>query len=327
MRKVATWHITILAIAAILLGVAKQGIAQTTYPARDIRVVLPSTPGGGPDVITRVIANKLSTILPHRVYVENRPGASGAIGTLEVARAPKDGYTYLSATFGQAVGPLLLNAAKYDIINDLEPVVMYGTTPSVVLMAPSTGINSIAELIKYAAANPDKLTYAHAGPASSGRLAGKAFEFLKDIKMREVSYSGAAPAYQDLIAGRVDLMVDFLTAAAPRVTTGQLKGLAITAGKRSPKLPDVPTLEEAGISGFQIGGWFGLLAPAGTPREIVMAMNSEVNRVLKEPDVQKDLANLDVAIMGGSPAEFRTYLENELKQWSALVAKLGMTRE
>lgn len=244
-----------------------------------------------------------------------------------MSRAPKDGYTYLSATFGQAVGPLLLTSAKYDIVKDLEPVVMFGTTPSVVLMAPSTGINSIEELIKYAKANPEKLTYAHAGPASSGRLAGKAFEYLRDLKMREVSYSGAAPAYQDLIAGRVDMMVDFLTVAAPRVTTGQLKGLAITAGKRSPKIPDVPTLEEAGISGFQIGGWFGLLAPAGTPREIVMTMNTEVNRLLKEPDVQKDLANLDVAIMGGSPEDFRAYLMNELTQWSALIDKLDLKRE
>jgi tripartite-type tricarboxylate transporter receptor subunit TctC len=145
--------------------------------------------------------------------------------------------------------------------------------------------------------------------------------------MREVSYSGAAPAYQDLIAGRVDMMVDFLTVAAPRVTTGQLKGLAITARKRSPKIPDVPTLEEAGISGFQIGGWFGLLAPAGTPREVVMTMNTEVNRLLREPDVQKDLANLDVAIMGGSPEDFRAYLMNELKQWSALIDKLDLKRE
>jgi tripartite-type tricarboxylate transporter receptor subunit TctC len=121
--------------------------------------------------------------------------------------------------------------------------------------------------------------------------------------------------------------VDFLTVAAPRVTTGQLKGLAITAGKRSPKIPDVPTLEEAGISGFQIGGWFGLLVPAGTPREIVMTMNNEVNRLLKEPDVQKDLANLDVAITGGSPEDFRAYLMNELKQWSALIDKLDLKRE
>ena len=150
MRVVITASIAAPAIGAMLVGIAAQGIAQSTYPSRDIRIVLPSTAGGSPDVIARAIANKLSAAWPHRVYVENRPGASGTIGTLEVSRAPKDGYTYLAATFGQAVGPLLLTSAKYDIVKDLEPVVMFGTTPSVVLMAPSTGINSIEELVRFA---------------------------------------------------------------------------------------------------------------------------------------------------------------------------------
>ena len=145
--------------------------------------------------------------------------------------------------------------------------------------------------------------------------------------MREVSYSGAAPAYQDLIAGRVDMMVDFLTVAAPRVTTGQLKGLAITARKRSPKIPDVPTLEEAGISGFQIGGWFGLLAPAGTPREVVMTMNTEVNRLLREPDVQKDLAESRRCDHGRLARGFPRLSHEQLKQWSALIDKLDLKRE
>ena len=143
--------------------------------------------------------------------------------------------------------------------------------------------------------------------------------------MRPVSYSGAAPAYQNLIAGRVDLMVDFITAAGPRVTAGQLKGLAITAEERSPQLPDVPTLREAGVSDFQIGGWFGLLAPAGTPAEVVRIMNMEINRLLRDQDVINDLAKLGVKIMGGSPEDLRGYLAKELKQWSALIEKLDLT--
>lgn len=329
MRTAIQWHIATLAIAIVLVGTVGAGIAQTTstYPAKDIRIVLPSAPGGGPDVITRVIANRLSMLWPHRVYVENRPGASGTIGTMEVSRGPTDGYTYLSASFGQAVGPLLLSSATYDLTKDLEPVVMIGTTPSVVLVTNSLPVNSIDEFVAYAKANPDKLTYATAGRASSGRLAAKALEYLKGIKMQEVDYTGAGPAYQDIIAGRIDLMVDFLTAAAPRVTTGQLKGLAITASERSPRLPDVPTLREAGVANFQIGGWFGLMAPSGTPADIVNVMNAAVNQLLKDPGVRHDLANLDVDIKGGTPEDLRAYIAREIKQWSALIDQLGLERD
>jgi tripartite-type tricarboxylate transporter receptor subunit TctC len=233
----------------------------------------------------------------------------------------------LSATFGQAVAPLVLKSATYDLSRDFEPVIFIGTTPSVILASNSTEFNSVKELVAYAKANPDKVTYATAGLASSGRLAGKAIEHLTNVKMRDVTYQGAGPAYQDLIAGRVDILIDFLTTAVPRVTSGQLKALAITANERSPRLPNVPTLREAGIPDFQIGGWFGLVAPAGTPPDPINTLNAEVNRLLKDPMVQRDLARLDIDIRGGSPEELRAYIKREVAQWATLVQQVGMQPE
>jgi tripartite-type tricarboxylate transporter receptor subunit TctC len=329
MRNAYKYPVSALA-AVMVFGIATASIrAQTTapYPVRDIRIVQPSAAGGGPDVVARTIATRLSAIWPRRVYVENRPGGSGTVGTMEVARAEKDGYTLLSATFGQAVAPLVLKSATYDLSKDFEPVILIGTTPSVLLAAKSTEFNSIKELVAYAKANPDKVTYATAGLASSGRLAGKAIEHLTNIKMRDITYQGSGPAYSDLIAGRVDIIVDFLTAAVPRVTSGQLKALAITANERSPRLPDVPTLREAGIPDFQIGGWFGLVAPVGTPPDAINTLNAEINRLLKDPVVQKDLASLDIDIRGGSPEVLRAFLVKEVNQWATLVKQVGMQPE
>ncbi|MFT8242563.1 Bug family tripartite tricarboxylate transporter substrate binding protein [Roseomonas sp. BN140053] len=314
-------------LAAPLLGTARPpALAQGTgsYPVREIRLITPYPAGGGTDLISRIVGKALAESWRQPVVVDNRPGASGILGTRLAAAAPPNGYTLLSASFGQGVSALLYKDANYDLFTDFVPVILMSTLPNLLVVNPALGVSSLRELLARAKREPDRLTYATIGVGSSPHLASEALKDIAQVRMRDIPYAGSAPAITDVIGGQVDMMVDSLTSSLPHVRDGRLKALAITAGTRSPLLPDVPTLAEAGIPDFEINGWFGILAPKGTPPEVVARWNTETNRVLRDPAVWNQLEAMGMERRGGPPEALTTYLRNEVARWSALANRIGL---
>jgi tripartite-type tricarboxylate transporter receptor subunit TctC len=313
---------TLLALAA-LAGAGVGAAAAQAWPAKPVRLVVPYPPGGPTDVLARIVAVRLSEALGQPFAIDNKPGASGMIGAAEVAKALPDGYTLLSNASIHVINPSLYPKTAFDAIADFAPVTQLASVPLILVVNNDLPVRSVRDLIAYAKANPGKLNFASSGNAAAPHLAGESFKLAAAIEMQHVPYKGSAPALTDLIGGQVQLMFDSMPSAMPHVKAGKLRPLAVTTARRSAAVPDLPTISEAGLPGFDISTWYGLWAPKGTPRELVTRLASESARILRSADVRERYAALGAEPVGSSPEEFAAYCRSELDKWARIVKASG----
>ena len=307
--------------ACILAGAAN---AQATYPDRPVRLIAPFAPGGPVDVVARLLAPKLSEIFGQQFYVENHPGASGNIGTALVAKAPGDGYTILVISSTLVVNPSLFGKLGFDTYIDLAPISLVGVSPQVLLVHPSVPAHNIAELIAWVKASPGKYSYAHAGVGTPGFLAGEMFKQAFGLDLVAVSFNGGAPAMTSTIGGHTPILYTSISTAGGYIKQGSVRPLAVTGARRSPALPDVPTLAEAGAPNQESEIILGLLAPSGTPREIIDRLQREIIRVLAMPQMHERLAALGFEPIGSSPEEFADRIRTEIEKWAKVIHAAGL---
>jgi len=298
------------------------------YPRRPVRLIVPFPPGGGNDIVARAVAQELGKSLGQQFVVDNRAGAGGAIGAELAARSPADGYTlFLGGVGSHVVNPSLHAKLSYDPIRDFAPVTLIASAPSVLVVNPSLQATSVAEFTALAKANPGRLNYASNGNGSSAQLAAVLYESMAGVRMVHVPYKGVAPALVDLMSGEVQLMFGTLVAILPHIKAGRLRALAVTGRSRSALLPEVPTLAESGLPGYEAGSWYGILAPAGTPGAIVARLNAEINNAIRQPEVRERLAAEGAEVIGGTPEEFAVHIRSELARMKKLVREGGLRVE
>lgn len=315
------------ALVAVMLVMAGNVSAQT-YPARSIRLVVPFAAGGGTDIAARIVGAKLSEAMGQPVVVDNRAGASGTIGTELAAKSPGDGYTLLMGSNGPlAINPGLHAKLPYHPLRDFAPVALVTTMPFLMVVHPALPVKSVKELIGLAKARPGQLNYASPGSGSTTHLATELFKAMAGLNIVHVPYKGVAPASTDLISGQVQLLSGDLSTLMPHVRSGKMKALAVTSAKRSTLVPELPTVSESGVPGYEVSGWFGVLAPAGTPREIVVRLNAEIVKGLGSGDVRERLAALGGEVAGGTPEQFADHLRGEIAKWGKLIAAIGLKAE
>ena len=297
------------------------------YPSKPVRVIAPSSPGSGVDIVSRLVAQKLGANLGQQVVVENRAGAGGNLGAEIAAKAAPDGYTLFMATPSHAINPALYRKLNYDSIRDFAPIGLVMTGQYVLVAHPSLPAKSVKELIALARAHPGQLNYASAGNGNATHLAGELLKSLARIDIVHVAYKGSGPALVDLISGQVHFMFPNLVNSLPHIAAGRLRALAVTGAKRAMAAPHIPTLIEAGVPGYTVMSWYGLLAPAGTPQAVVGRLNSELVKVLRSPDVKERLAGQGADPAGGSPEEFSAFLKEEIAKWGKVVRKAGISAD
>jgi tripartite-type tricarboxylate transporter receptor subunit TctC len=298
------------------------------YPRRPVRLIVPFPPGGGNDIVARAVARELGKSLGQQLVVDNRAGAGGAIGAELAARSPADGYTlFLGGVGSHVVNPSLHAKLSYDPIRDFAPVTLIASAPSVLVVNPSLPATSVAEFTALAKANPGKLNYASNGNGSSAQLAAVLYESMAGVRMVHVPYKGVAPALVDLMSGEVQLMFGTLVAILPHIKAGRLRALAVTGRTRSALLPEVPTLAESGLPGYEAGSWYGILAPAGTPGAIVARLNAEINAAIRQPEVRERLAAEGAEVLGGTPGDFASHIRAELSRMGKLMREAGVRME
>jgi len=312
------------ALALVALVAAAGTAAQATFPSHGARLVVPFPPGGPLDAVGRAIAQKLTEAWGQSVVVDNRPGAGGNIGADLVAKSAPDGYTIvMGALSTHAVNPSLYPSMPYDAVKDFAPITLVAVTPNVLVVNPSLPVNSVQELVAYAKARPGKLSFGSGSNGSAGHLAGELFKVDAGIDMVHIPFKGGAPATQALLAGDTQLMFDNLANAMPQVKAGKLRALAVTTAERSKLAPDLPTMAEAGLKGFDISTWFGLLAPAGTPPDVIARWNADVTRILAAPDMRERLAAQGAESAPTTPAAFGAFIRAELAKYARIVKASG----
>ncbi|OZI60908.1 Bug family tripartite tricarboxylate transporter substrate binding protein [Bordetella genomosp. 11] len=318
-----------LAGAGLLATVGIPAHAADWPQQKPISYVVPFTPGGSTDVVGRVIAQKLSERLHQSVVVENKPGAAGAIGAAYVAKATPDGYTLFGGTIStHAINPSLYKNLSYDPVKDFEPVSLVATLPNVLLVDPHLKLKSVADLIALLKKDPSKRTFASSGAGTSTHLTGELFAQTIGVPLTHIPYKGTPPAMVDVSSGNVTFMFDQMTAALPLLQQGKLQLLAVTTAKRIALAPDVPTLQEAGVPGFDVSSWQAVYAPKGTPKAIVDRLSKEISEILKEPDVQEKLGKtMGMELVGGSPEQLRDLMAREIPRWAEVVKKSGAKAE
>lgn len=302
------------------------GAAQT-YPSRPVHFIVPVPPGGGVDLLTRAIGQKLAESLGQPIVVENKPGASAVIGTDLLAKSPADGYTIMMAYSAHIMNPLLGNPVPYDPIRDFAPIVHVGFIPLILVAHPSFPPNSVQELIALAKSKPGELQFASGGAGAGAHLSGELLKHLAGLDLIHVPYRGNAPALADVLGGHVPFMFDTITTAIPHVRDGKLKALAVTSDKRSALAPDLPTMIEAGLPGFEVSAWYMVLAPARTPGAVVQRLNTEINKALNDHGLRTRLQSQGVEMVGGSPEFAAEFLASQSARWREVVAATGIKAE
>lgn len=297
------------------------------YPARPVRVIVPYPPGGATDVMARIIAQKLNETWPQAMVVENKPGASGTVGSEVVAKSPADGYTLLLQGTQHAINLSLYKQLPYDTLRDFAVVAYVASAPFLLVVHPSVPANSVAELIAYIRAKPGGLNYGSSGVGGGAHLAGEIFKTSAGVQLTHIPYKGAAPAMADLLGGQVPMVFDPIPTSITQVRSGKIKALAITSARRSALIPELPTVAESGLPGFEVAAWFGLYAPASTPKDIVARLNAEVNRVLQLPDVKEKFAGLGAESMPMGTDQFALHLRAEIAKFAKAIRDSGATAE
>jgi tripartite-type tricarboxylate transporter receptor subunit TctC len=315
-----------LVAAALALGLATAADAQTAnYPDRPIKIIVGFAAGGGTDVAARILAQKLSEGIGQSVVVENRPGASGLIGADAVAKSAPDGYTLMMGTQTTlAVAPILYPKNAIDPARDFAGVGLSGISPLVLTTNPSLPVKSVTELIALAKQKPGSINFGSGGVGTTPHMAGELFAYTAGISMVHIAYRGEAPALNDLIGGQLQAMFPNLSACIGNVRAGTLRALAVTSKERSPSAPDIPTIAESGIPGFEAATWFGLVAPAGTPRDILVKLNAIVKRMGSQPDVQQRFAEIGMTTSSSSPEELDAYIRSETAKWAKVIKDAGI---
>lgn len=294
------------------------------FPSRPITVVVPYLPGGTNDIIVRTLTPKLTEALGQAVVIENRPGAGGNLGAAYVAKARPDGHTLMIASVGVfAINKWMAKESGFDPDKDLVPVVNTGSVPNMLLVHPSVPVSSVKDLVALAKAKPNTINFASMGSGSTGHLCGEMFKMAVQVQATHIAYKGSAPALQDLLAGTVQMMFDNLPTALPRAKNGQLKGLAVTSAKRNSLAPEIPTMEEAGVPGYEATAWFGVAAPAGTPKAVVDRLNMEFVKALRDPQNAQKLEALGLAMATDSPEGFAAFIAAESQKWRKVVVASG----
>jgi tripartite-type tricarboxylate transporter receptor subunit TctC len=314
---------TMAAMAASAVVVSGAARAQAPYPDKPIRIVVGFAAGGPTDIIARVVGAKIGGILGQQVYVENRAGASGNIATETVARAPADGYTLLMASFASAVNQSLYKNLRYKFGDDLIPIAPIAETEHVLLVHPSLGVKNVADLIALAKATPGDVLYATAGKGTATHLAAELFNMMAGIKMMPVHYKGGGDTLKDLVSGQVKVMISSIPPVLGFVQDGTLRGLATTGPKRDRTLPDLPTVAEAGLAGYDVRLWFGLVAPTGVPREVVERLSTATRQALGSAELKATLAAQGYDPLIGTPEEFGSYFRGEVEKWGKVIAAVG----
>lgn len=318
------WARIAAALCAVGLAFSAATVAAQGFPTKPIRIVVPYPPGGTTDIVARPVAKGLQEALGQPVIIENRPGAGGNIGMDLVAKSAPDGHTIaVSSVATLAIGASLYAKLPYDLLRDLAPVTRIAAVPNVLVVHPSVPANSVRELIAYAKANPGKLLFGSAGSGTTVHLSGELFKTMAGIDMQHIPYKGAAPAMVDLLGGRVHLMFDFLSSSLAHIQGKKLKALGVTGPKRSPLLPNVPTIAEAGVPGYEVHAAFGVLAAAGTPPAIVKKLNAEIVKLIGTPEMKGILAKQGADPIGDTPEEFARSLKQEVEKWAAVVKASG----
>jgi len=318
MQQWMKWF-ALAALAACAAGASAQG-----FPAKQVRIIVPQAPGGASDALSRIIAAKLGEKWGQQVIVENRAGAGGNIGTAEAAKAPADGHTLLLGYIGtNAINPSLYRNLPWDPIRDFVPVATLAAVPFVVVVNPGLAVNTTQELIASARTASAKLTYSSAGNGSVNHLLGEMFNSAAGVKMMHIPYKGAGAALADLIGGQVQVSFTSMPSVIGHIKGGKLRAIAVTSRARSETLPELPTLAESGLPGFDVNPWFGLFAPAGTPAAIVSQLNREINELLATPDVRARFAGQGAVPLASSPAEFAALLKQDIEKWAKVVKESG----
>ena len=311
------------ALLPVLLCYSVSATAQG-YPARPIRLVVPFPPGGGTDTMARVIGPKLGEQLGQQIVAENRGGAGANIGAEIAAKSPPDGYTLMLATITNAIGASLYTKLNYDLVRDFAPITQLATTPHILVVHPSVPVKSVKEYIAFARARPGELTYSSSGSGSAAHLAGELFNSLTGVKTVHVPYKGGGPSMIALVGGEVSVCFATMPSAINYVKAGRLRGIAVTTAQRSPSTPDLPTIAESGVAGYEAGSWYGLSAPAGTPREIISRLNAETLKVMVLPDVKERLFNAGFEVVVSTPEQFAEFTRTEILKWGKLVRAAGL---
>ena len=311
-------------LLAVVLCAAATQVAQG-YPAKPVKVIIPYPPGGGNDTLGRLFAAKLSERTGQQFVVENRPGAGAMIGTEAAARSPADGYTILLSSIAtHALSPNLYAKVAYDPVKDFAPVTLLGIAPTVLVVTSDLPAKDLPELVAAAKAKPGSLAYASGGNGTPPHINGEVFKSVAGVDLLHVPYKGGGPALVDLMAGRVQVMLDTAASAMPHVRSGKLRALAITGAKRSPEYPDLPTFAEAGMPQYDTNAWYSIHAPAGTPPEVVRRLNGELVVILKDPDVLARFKQLSTEPVGNTPEEFGAFVRTELDKYARIIKGAGI---
>jgi tripartite-type tricarboxylate transporter receptor subunit TctC len=334
----------LFAAAALLLAQASGlGLAQTgaaagagaampsassTWPGRPVRIIVPFPPGGAIDALGRLLAQHFAEAWGQPVVVENRAGAGGLIGTEAAARAAPDGLTLaMGAVSTHAINPAIYRRMPYEPLRDFAPIAPVAIVPNLLVVHPGLGVNTVAELVALAQSRPGQISYASAGAGTTLHIACELFQSLTKTDLIHVPYKGSGPAVTDVVGGRVPVMCDSITSAQPHVRAGRLRALGVTSATRSATMPEVPTLAEAGVSGYEMNPWFGLFAPAGTPAAVVARIHADVTRTLARPEVRERLMTIGAEPMRGTPEQFAAMIRADLDKWGRLVKSAGITAE
>lgn len=298
--------------------------AQGGYPNKPVRVVVPFAAGGTTDIVTRILAQRLTESWGQQLIVDNRPGAGGNIGSEIVAKSPADGYTVLMATVAtHGINASLYSKIPYDPVKDFAPVTLVASTPSVLMVTPSLPVTSVKDLVVLAKARPGQLNFGSPGNGSSHHLAGELFDSMTGVKMTHVPYKGTAAALIDVMAGQIQLTFDTLPSAMPYVKSRKLKALAVTSARRTRSLSELPTVSEAGVPGYEVTSWYGALAPAGTPTDVVNKLNTDFVRTIRIPEVTEKMIEAGAEPVANTPAQFATFIGEELRKWAKVVRDSG----
>ncbi len=312
----------VVTLSALSGHVIAQGAA--AYPSKPIRIVVPFAPGGTTDIVARAVGADMSRFMGQPVAIENRAGAGGNLGSDAVAKAAPDGYTLLvGAVSPQAINVTLYPNMPYDVMRDFEHISLLAAVPNLLEVHPSVPVKTVRELIDYARANPGKLAYASSGSGTSIHLSAELFKTMTGVEMLHIPYKGSAPAVADLVGGQVQLMFDNLPSSIQQVKAGKLRAIAVTSARRSPALPDVPTIAESGLPGYEATSWFGMHAPAKTPKEIINKLYATVSRSLRSPEMIERLTSQGADPVGNSPEEFAVFVREEIAKWAKVVKASG----
>jgi len=298
-----------------------------TYPGKPIKFIIGFAPGGTTDLVGRLMAKGLTDALGQPVIIENKAGASSNIGADAVAKSPPDGYTFYVNAITNAINASLFAKLPFDFEKDFEPVAFFASVPNLMVVNPAVPAKTVKEFIDWVKANPGKVAYASSGNGTSIHLSGELFKLMTRTEMLHVPYKGSAPALTDLVGGQVQVMFDNMPSSLPLAKSGKLRALAVTSPKRSPSAPDIPTLDEAGVPGYDVGSWFGLMAPKGTPREIITRLNVESNKILNSQEMRERFLELGAVPLPMSPEKYGEYIHSEIKKYAELIRISGAKSE